>query len=232
MIKKPVTGPDGIRYESGAAMSRAYGLDPALVAGRLHNGWSPAEALNIPVNAHFNVVTYKGVTYPSLREAARALGLNINVVYSRYRKGLLIEDVLAPTPTPRRRVIKDHTGRVFKNTTEMCRHWGIPLIRFRNRVNHGKWSLEEALTTGKRVQIHASPNRKGIACADHKGRTFESYKAMCRYWHIPYMTFMNRRKNGWSLKSALTLNPTPLSKVRPKKPLSYIWDDELGRYVR
>ena len=52
---------------------------------------------------------------------------------------------------------------------------------------------------------------------DHQGRAFNSIKAMCAYWGVPYNTFFERRKQGWSLERILT-TPTTISNMinKPK----------------
>lgn len=39
---------------------------------------------------------------------------------------------------------------------------------------------------------------------DYKGREFESYKQMAVFYHVPYKTFLSRKKENWSLEECLT----------------------------
>lgn len=227
-LKTSVTGPDGKQYPTWAAMCEAYDMEPGLVAGRVKLGWSIMEALLIPPGAGLIPVAYKGVRYPSLMAACKALGVDYGSAKRRYGRGLPLELVLNPALNPDRHWVRDHTGRKFHTYAEMCRAWNIPLIRFNNR-RRAHWSVEDALTTplhGRKVI------RRGHQCSDHTGREFKTVKEMCAFWNVSQQTYCTRRKRGWPIELALTLRPDPSNRQRPRRPLSYLWDDELGRYVR
>ena len=42
------------------------------------------------------------------------------------------------------------------------------------------------------------------ASRDHEGREFDSITAMCQFWKISRKLFMERIRNGWTVKRALT----------------------------
>jgi hypothetical protein len=50
---------------------------------------------------------------------------------------------------------------------------------------------------------------------DHNGNGFNSIKAMCAYWGVPYQTFFERRKQGWTLEKILT-TPTSVANKENK----------------
>ena len=92
--------------------------------------------------------------------------------------------------------IKDHKGNRFKSTQEMCDHYGIPLVVFRNRYNDRKFSLEKCLTMPY--------ESKFTETIDHEGNVFNSEAEMCRFHNVKRKTFRFRRENGWSLKDSLS----------------------------
>lgn len=61
---------------------------------------------------------------------------------------------------------------------------------------------------------------------DHQGRGFNSIKAMCAFWGVPYNTFFDRRKAGWTLEQILTTPTTEANKnnkpqIEEKEPFKW-----------
>ena len=98
------------------------------------------------------------------------------------------------------REITDHQGRKFKTCTEMCEFWDVDLDVYRCRVHSLKWTKERALTTPAKTRI-----RIKLPTTDHKGRTFESFEQLARFYKMCPDTLKHRLKGGMSLEEALTM---------------------------
>lgn len=90
--------------------------------------------------------------------------------------------------------VKDHLGNEYKSVSEMCRHYGINLNSYKNRIESGM-SLEKSLTTPVR--------EKHKKCKDHLGNEFNSVVEMCEHYEIDANLFRCRERLGWSLKDIL-----------------------------
>ena len=98
---------------------------------------------------------------------------------------------------------EDHLGNIFPSKAAMLRHYNIPDVSYRYRINKLKWSLEKTLTT----PTIDSDLAGAMECKDHLGNKFISKRAMCDYWRIPRHIFFRRMADNWDLERALT---TPL----------------------
>ena len=116
-----------------------------------------------------------------------------------------------------RKTVKDHLGNEFKTQRDMCRHWGITLGLFHNRINIWGWeALEKVLT--EPVCNRTKP------CKDPFGNAFLSIRQMCEQYDISYYVYYRRIKDGWSQLDALTIAPG-------KRYLSrYIYDHKGNRF--
>lgn len=96
-----------------------------------------------------------------------------------------------------KKMCKDHLGNKFNSITEMCKHWGIRVMLYQQRVKLG-WSLEKCLTFQVKVV------KKPFVCKDHLGNDYTSITNMCEHYHINPCVFRNRLKKGWGLEKSLT----------------------------
>ena len=89
-----------------------------------------------------------------------------------------------------------YQGKTYNSLTEFVNlnaHESVTDVCFRQRIKKGM-SVEDAL------KIPASRGE----CRDHKGKLYESKKAMVYAYGIPYMTFEKRIARKWTLEQALT----------------------------
>lgn len=75
---------ENVLYPSISEAARALKIDVKVVQARMKANWSPELALTTPVN-HL-AVTYKGVYYPSHKDAAKAYGVNYGTLLNRMHK--------------------------------------------------------------------------------------------------------------------------------------------------
>ena len=89
----------------------------------------------------------------------------------------------------------DFIGNTFKNVSEMCETYGIPIHIYYNRKSYG-WTLKDILTRPIKKREKESP--------DHFGNVFPSVKEMCASYSIPKDVYEGRKnKMKWSLKASL-----------------------------
>lgn len=104
VLRKESVVVKGKEYPTVAAAARAYGFDPVLATSRVQtHGWSVEEAIELVPKKKWErdgtVITVGGVTYRSIREAAKAHGLPAHVVGSRVRNyGWTYEEALGIKP--------------------------------------------------------------------------------------------------------------------------------------
>lgn len=94
--------------------------------------------------------------------------------------------------------IIDHKGNVFLSVEDFCNHYGMTESQYHARKRQGL-SIQEIAEYNN---THSVKKKEKIV--DHLGNEYRSYKKMCEHYNIPYTTFMNRRKKGWTLEECLT----------------------------
>ena len=91
-------------------------------------------------------VTINGVTYRSMREASKKLGIGYTTVKQRVEKlGWSLEEALKTPVTPVGKRVRVQ-GKVYKSIAEAAREIGVPLQLVYSRMNVLRWSVEKALT--------------------------------------------------------------------------------------
>jgi hypothetical protein len=155
---------DGVEYENLPSIARAYGLKESLIYRRYHRGFRGTELLPpklrkdyvppppAPKKESAWKIVANGVTYRSLREACRRLGVNVGTYANRRAKGYTIEQALGLEPITR---APRKTGRIYEirgekyTLTEVGKKFNINLMTFLRRLDTGM-SPEEAATRALR----------------------------------------------------------------------------------
>lgn len=127
----------GACFPTTAAMCRHWGIPVACFRSRFdRSGWSLERALTepvIPSNAaghqgnggpHGRAVEVDGVKYASIREAAKARGVNVATVYQRLGRHEPIEAALRPS---RGRFFVWYKGRRYFTKIQLARELGLPV---------------------------------------------------------------------------------------------------------
>jgi group I intron endonuclease len=155
-ITKPITV-QGKRFGSRAQAAEHYGVDVAVFNLRLNRlKWTPEEAAGLTEKTWKGkevVVDVKGVKYPSIRQAAIALGKDFRKVYDRFsEKGWTIEQALdiAPPPDTVKAVGRQLTafGVTYKSISKAAEAHGINPESLRRRMASGE-NAETAISNAK-----------------------------------------------------------------------------------
>lgn len=127
----------GACFPTTAAMCQHWGIPVACFRSRFDvRGWSLERALTEPVlpsNAaghhgnggpHGRAVEVNGVKYASIREAAKAHGVNVSTVYARLERHEPLADALRPS---RGRLAVWYKGRRYFTKVQLARELGLPV---------------------------------------------------------------------------------------------------------
>ncbi len=177
---KPITV--GIRtFPSQGTAAEAFGIDPQKFNLRLSRwGWTPEQAAEIeprPGGHRHRRIKVGGVTYASMAEAARRLGVSLAVAHGRHKRGATLEQAfgLEPLPAHFRRVGKVDVGEaVFPNLKAAAAARGLSYVAVQLRIKRGatvRQALEYDPMPSKRWgrRDKARPERKGPAdVLDHR----------------------------------------------------------------
>jgi hypothetical protein len=155
-ITKPITI-QGKRFGSHAQAAEHYGVDVSVFNLRVSRlKWTPEQAAGIEERSWKGKeveVVVNGTKYPSIRQAASALGKDFRKVYDRYsEKGWTLEQALDLAPPPD--TIKATGleliafGIAYKSITKAAEAHGINPESLRRRLVRGE-SPEQAITEAK-----------------------------------------------------------------------------------
>ena len=127
----------GASFPTIAAMCRHWGIPAACFRSRFSiRGWSLERSLTEPVapsnaaghhchgNTSGRAVVVNGVRYASIREAAKAYGVNVSTVYARLERHEPLADALRPS---RGRLAVWYKGRRYFTKVKLARELGLPV---------------------------------------------------------------------------------------------------------
>lgn len=141
-----------------------------------------------------NIVVYNNITYDSLSDLCRQLGLNRAVISSRLHHGWSLDDAISkPIETNFKQCYDPIHKKYYKSAREMCKAHDINYATFKSRIDNGV-SIEDALKTKNFRKLKI----------EYNGRTYNTLKDACDDVGINYGTVMDRIINGWDVKKALS----------------------------
>lgn len=151
---------DGKHFVSIKDACKNFGLHESTVARRLRTGWTLEQAFNKapkPARIAHNrrQLKTKFGKYSSLRDAAKATGIEETTIQARLARGWSVEQALEQTSKP----LKENKGNeiycegvLFKSIAAFARAYGKNYIRIAKRLMRN-WTPEQA------VDIHPAPPR-------------------------------------------------------------------------
>lgn len=99
---------DGVEFPSRTAAARHYGLNPKLVNERVTKfGWTLEQVLELeprPKGDYRKKVVIDGIEYPSMRQAAKELGMAQSTLMNRIKSGISVKDALSTEHTEREKL--------------------------------------------------------------------------------------------------------------------------------
>lgn len=140
---------------------------------------------------------HNGNVFNSIEEMSRHYGIDGSLYRHRRKKGWSLEAALTtPVIKTEQESRTDHTGRVFESKTEMCRHWGISVSTYSNRIRSG-CTKEDALT----MEVLQNPE---ALRTDADGRVYDTIQKMCEYHGVKRSVYVNRMRHGVDKLNALS----------------------------
>lgn len=200
-------------YSSLDEMLEQYGITSGRYYRRIKAGWSLKDTLEIKVNP--TAEDHKGRKFKNEREMCEAYGISHNTYRARLKRGYSKEKALTMATQKQSGtlyMVKDHNGKEYRNTAEMCKAYGVKYGTFISRRRNGM-GLKDALTL--------KAEKHGGEAEDHLGNRYNSIYEMCTVYEISRDVFKQRIKTGWTVKRALT---TPVTAA-----CGIICTDHLGR---
>ncbi len=88
-----------------------------------------------------------------------------------------------------------YNGKLYKSYKELCKYYCINYRTFLSRKKRG-WSLYDC------INGHNYIVRKAIKL-EFDNKKFSSYSDLCKYYSLPYVTFIWRKKQGWTLEECV-----------------------------
>jgi hypothetical protein len=215
-VGKPITF-DGRYYGSLSELAAEFGVDTQNVHQRVKKyGWTLRQALEIdPPREQIRTGPAKltnvdGVTYPSFRAAAVALGIDEGQVRTRMTKySWTMEEAFGVIPRKRaNKALKAITiaGISYSSLAQAANKYGINTVAFRARMRAG-WTPEQA------AGLALPPDRKPTVgdAIIIQGKEFRSVKEAIRA--VPHLDAGNvyaRLQRGWTPEQAFGLEEKPV----------------------
>ena len=142
-------------------------------------------------------VCVSGVTYRSIAEAARTLGIPAPVVLKRREKGWSLERSLT-TPNHINRNPVTFSGKTYVSMAELARQHGMTPQRLHELVHRRGMTIKQAVDL---VALNAHGVCVSVCVS---GVTYRSITEAAGTLGIPASAVFARREKGWSLERSLT----------------------------
>lgn len=200
---------DGKTYEGIGNLAKAFGLTRKTVEARLSSNlnWTLRQVVGLdPAPKQIPVcaieITYKGVTYPSIRHLADHVKTDVS--YETFKRrldiGMSVEDALSPRRIKGNAKQIKFKGKTFNSLQEAAKFAGINATTLNARLRSG-WSVEKAMTKTKRVLT-----------IKVFGNFYKNKMEICKHFNIDYDTFTRRVSYGLSVEQAVMSEKTKYEK--------------------
>ncbi|ANS86452.1 hypothetical protein VSVS12_02703 [Vibrio scophthalmi] len=107
---------NGVSFATRSEAARHFCINPKLVTERMtKRGWTLEQALELesrPRRTFAKKVVIDGTEYPSMRQAAKELGVAQSTLMNRIKAGISVEDALSAAQTEREK-LKGHSKPMF-----------------------------------------------------------------------------------------------------------------------
>lgn len=162
---------EGVEYPNLPAVARAYGIKEMTIYRRHHRGFRGDDLIPLKKRKNYvppepkpsvRQVEIAGVTYKSLSEAFRILGISKHTFYNRHVRGYPFEQCLGLEPFADRRKTRARTFEYKGEKLTMKdiqERFGLYPDTFLKRLERGL-SIEEALTRKSRTKKKPKKNQQ------------------------------------------------------------------------
>jgi transposase-like protein len=149
---------EGVEYKNLPSIARAYGINEATIYRRYYNGKRGDDLVPPKKRRNYvppepkkpaNQIEIGGVTYKSIPDACRTVGIKHHTYKNRRRKGCTPEQCLGIEPVIDGRKARaktiEYKGELL-TFNDIEKRFGLYSSTFLGRLKRG-WSIEKALTT-------------------------------------------------------------------------------------
>lgn len=208
----------GNRFKSVNQFCNFYGIRHSQYQYHISKGRTVDDIVNIVEArryAHINKIEpvlqksgkrieFEDKQFDSIKSLCHAYNVKLNTFYRRKERGFTLEECIYgrhkksnDDQHKSKHIVYDHLGNEFKNTYDMCEHYGVNFSTFRARKRKGL-PLDKCLSSNR---SHEYGTRLEIF---YMGKTYPSLKKLCDSYNINYHNFYSYRQNHrLSLKEAL-----------------------------
>lgn len=198
---------EGKQFDSAVELANYYNLNAPRVTGRLRNGWTPEEAVELSSRGD-DIEPDKNAEQLALFEQSENSNTPAQLAYD---------------------------GKTYENLSELCSDLGLNYNRVSARLRN-KWTLEAAITTPAKkrgrpakvsnksklqAQATAERLRKAKKGVEKKGpfdlnstvklgkKNFKSVKTFSKHFHLDESVTLERMNAGWSPTEIIGEAPPP-----------------------
>ena len=166
-----------------------------------------------------------GNEFQSITALCKYYNISVRAYKDRLAKGMSLQEALE---TPNNKFLPeykrtDHLGNVYSSVKEMANHYGLALDTYQRRIKMG-WSIEKSLTESINKDKHGKEEK------DHLGNIYPTMKDMCKAWGITTSAYLCRRRNGYTLKEALTIQQKNHRVITDFTGNKFSSEEEMCRY--
>jgi DNA-directed RNA polymerase specialized sigma24 family protein len=210
-------------YSSVGEAAKAHGLREGTVTRRLASGrWTLQQALGLepapssPGDACTVRKDGRQKTYSSLRQAARAHGMEVNTVRHRLiQMKWTIEQALDLAPPPRPPAVLEfkHEGVAYQYSSirEAAQAHSLKEATVNKRLRKYGWTPQQALGLARPPLSIEFIHKRSVY-------RYQSISDAARAHRLPVQRVLNRLATGkWSMVQALGLEPPPQRRTRDTK---------------
>ena len=160
----PVTV-NGTEYHTAKALADAYELKSSVVTGRLRNGWSPEEAVELVphrVGKRSSFLRVQNKTFNNARDLAEAYNVPYRTVQYRLSQGASAPEAVGLKEwkgKPHRGKSVTFNGKEYSSKKALAEAFGVDYNKFLSRVARG-WNLTKALNNPKTDKVEKPATAK------------------------------------------------------------------------
>jgi hypothetical protein len=200
---------NGNSYPSIKDACRSLGIAYSKVNLRLSRyGWSFEQAFDLlpsPADRPSGAprkIQVGHMVFASLAKAGKHFGLSEGAVSSRLSSGWSVEQAVGLEPPPEihpPRISVVVEGQKFESIRTASAKYNIDYKLVHGRLQSG-WTIEQAFA----LESRPKPISKGKSVTV-RGITHPSLRTACDHHKVPYVTFKQRKRKGYSIEEALGL---------------------------
>lgn len=192
----------GKKYKTYKEAAKQHNLTVSALMARIQRHGPNYEHLFDPIKIRRQQITYKGKTYKSLGEFARAFNLNADVVRNRYNNGTRDpKKLMEPMHEPSKKSITIDNVK-YSSINEMTRKLArpdVPATTILNRYNRGD-RTKERLT--RPITESAKKSSRKIQI-NYQGHTYPSLKQFAEAVNIPYPAMKERYRKSHDINDLI-----------------------------